>query len=139
MADRDPGCVFCAIVAGEAPASVLWRDDETVAFLDVNPWVPGHALVVPRRHEPELYGLRDEESAAVMRTAVAVAERLRTALQPDGVNLFHATGRAAFQTVFHFHIHVLPRRTDDGIVLPITPRPADRDDLDALAARIRVA
>jgi histidine triad (HIT) family protein len=100
-------CVFCAIVAGRAPAHRLVEDEHTVSFLNIAPATAGHALVVPRRHADGLWDLEDEEHAQVARAAGRVARLLRGALNPAGVNLVHATGEAAWQSVFHFHVHVV--------------------------------
>jgi histidine triad (HIT) family protein len=102
-------CVFCEIVAGRVAAHRLLEDEHTLAFLNIAPATVGHALVVPRRHADGLWDLDDEEHAWVARAASRVARLLRVALAPAGVNLVHATGTAAWQSVFHFHVHVVPR------------------------------
>jgi histidine triad (HIT) family protein len=94
-------CVICAIVAGRAPAHRLLEDEHTVSFLNIAPATPGHTLVVPRRHASGLWDAEDEEHARVARMAGRVARLLRAALDPAGVNLVHATGTAAWQSVFH--------------------------------------
>jgi histidine triad (HIT) family protein len=129
-------CPFCAILVGDLPASVIEQDDAAVAFLDVNPMTRGHTLVVPRRHQPDLYDLAPAEGAAVMAMAVRVARRQRALLEPEGVNLLHATGAAAFQTVFHVHMHVIPRWSDDGFEVHLPRVEMDRPALDDLAARL---
>ena len=108
-------CIFCAIVAGRAPAHRLLEDEHTVSFLNIAPATTGHALVVPRRHADGLWDLEDEEHARVARTAGRVARMLRAALHPAGMNLVHATGTAAWQTLFHFHTHVVPRYRADEL------------------------
>lgn len=131
-------CVFCEIVAGSAPAHIVDEDRHTVSFLDIFPFTHGHALVVPRRHVDDLWGLDEAESAQVMAAARRVAEKMRGALEPDGINLLHATGAEAFQTVFHMHLHVIPRYRADTMTLPPWPKAAaDPGVLEALAARIR--
>ena len=110
-------CVFCAIVAGRAPAHRLLEDEHTVSFLNIAPATTGHALVVPRRHADGLWDLEDEEHAQVARAASRVARLLRVALDPAGLNLVHATGTAAWQSVFHFHTHVVPRYRADELQL----------------------
>jgi histidine triad (HIT) family protein len=109
------GCVFCAIVGGRAPAHHLLEDEHTVSFLNIAPATLGHALVVPRRHADGLWDLEDEEHAQVARAAGRVARLLRAALEPAGVNLVHATGVAAWQSVFHVHLHVVPRYRADEL------------------------
>jgi histidine triad (HIT) family protein len=129
-------CVFCAIVAGRAPAHRLLEDEYTVSFLNIAPATLGHALVVPRRHADDLWDLEDEEHARVARAAGRVARLLRAALEPAGVNLVHATGVAAWQSVFHFHLHVVPRYRADELQVMWQARPAADADLDAVRARI---
>jgi histidine triad (HIT) family protein len=132
-------CVFCAIVTGEAPSETVYTDDACVAFMDVNPWARGHLLVVPRAHAADLWALDEAEAAQLMVAVRRVADLVRRGLEPDGLNLFQASGAAAFQTVFHFHMHVLPRWSGDGIALPILPRPGNRDEIAGAAAAIRGA
>lgn len=135
--ERD--CIFCAIARGEAPAEVLYADGETVAFLDINPAAPGHTLVIPRRHYRNLFDLDPEAGAAVMRTVVRVARALREALRPDGMNMVQANERAGFQSVFHFHVHLVPRWFGDGIAPPWRQRRADAATLQEIGAKIRRA
>jgi histidine triad (HIT) family protein len=130
------GCVFCAIVGGRAPAHRLLEDEHTVSFLSIAPATLGHALVVPRRHADDLWDLEDDEHAHVARAAGRVARLLRVALQPSGVNLVHATGAAAWQTVFHFHTHVVPRYRADELQPPWQSVQAADADLAAVRARI---
>lgn len=117
--------MFCAIVAGRAPAHRLVEDEHTLAFLNIAPATVGHTLVVPRRHADGVWDLEDEEHARVARTASRVARLLRRALEPAGMNLVHATGEAAWQSVFHFHVHVVPRYRADELQLmwqaPVVP------------------
>jgi histidine triad (HIT) family protein len=109
-----------------------------MAFLDLNPIAPGHTLVIPKAHADDLWSADAETAVAVMRSAHRVARRLRTALEPDGLNLLHATGAAAFQSVFHLHIHVVPRWAMDSLVEPpwLQP-PGDPGELAAIASHIR--
>jgi histidine triad (HIT) family protein len=129
-------CVFCAIVAGRAPAHRLLEDEHTVSFLNLAPATEGHALVVPRRHADGLWDLEDEEHARVARMASRVARLLRGALDPAGVNLVHATGEAAWQTVFHFHVHVVPRYHADELQVMWHSVPAPARELAALRTRL---
>jgi histidine triad (HIT) family protein len=132
-------CVFCAIVAGRAPAHRLLEDEHTVSFLNIAPATVGHSLVVPRRHADGLWDLEDEEHARVARAAGRVARLLREALQPAGVNLVHATGVAAWQSVFHFHLHVVPRYRPDELQVMWQATPAADPDLAALRTRVLAA
>jgi histidine triad (HIT) family protein len=135
MADGD--CIFCQIVSGDFPATFVHEDERTVAFMDINPSARGHVLVVPRAHSMDLYDIEPEDLAACMRTAKQVAAKIVDNLDAEGVNILQNTGRAAGQAVFHFHVHVLPRRADDGIRGPLSPRPADPEEIKAAAAAIR--
>jgi histidine triad (HIT) family protein len=133
------GCVFCAIVSGRAPAHRLVEDEHTVSFLSIAPATMGHALVVPRRHADDLWDLEDEEHTHVARAAGRVARLLRVALEPAGINLVHATGAAAWQTVFHFHTHVVPRyRADELQVMWRSVRALDAE-LAAVRTRVMAA
>ncbi|HWD64385.1 MAG TPA: HIT family protein [Solirubrobacteraceae bacterium] len=133
----DPDCIFCQIVAGQIPAQIVAEDERTVSFMDISPGSRGHALVIPRRHARDLWEIEPEELAAVMKAAQRLALRVRERLGADGVNLIHSTGAAAWQTVFHFHVHVLPRYEDDPLRLPWTPAPGDPDEIAALAEQLR--
>jgi histidine triad (HIT) family protein len=133
---RDPDCLFCKIVAGEIPASLVREDDRTVAFMDINPATRGHVLVVPRSHARDLHEIGGQDLAACAAAAQAMAARVQERLGADGVNLLNSCGSAAWQTVFHFHLHVIPRYTGDPLRLPWTPAPGDRDEIGAAAAEL---
>ena len=135
MAQDD--CIFCQIVAGEAPATIVDSDERTVAFMDINPATRGHTLVVPRAHYADLAEIPDDELATCVQAARRLAERAVERLEADGVNLLNAQGRAAWQTVFHFHFHVIPRYEGDPLRLPWTPGPGDPDEIAGTAARLR--
>ncbi len=137
--DPDPSCVFCKIVAGQIPASVVCEDEHAIAFMDIGAVNPGHVLVVAKPHVENIFGLDDALAASVMHTAARVARALQRAFAPDGVNLFQANGAAAEQTVFHFHIHVLPRRSGDGLRLIWPVQNPPRAELETNAARLRAA
>lgn len=133
-------CVFCAIVAGEAPASVVLDEPDVIAFMDIRPFTAGHLLVVPKRHVSGLGGLDPEDGARVFDAGRRIATALRCGDLPvDGVNLFLADGAAAGQEVFHVHLHVIPRRRGDGFGLRGVPRSPNRTVLDGTAAAIRDA
>jgi len=139
MAQTDPSCIFCKIVAGELPSTVVDDDERTVAFMDINPATRGHALVVPRRHATDLLQIADDELAAVAAAAKRLAKRAQSALGADGVNLLNSCGAAAWQTVFHFHLHVIPRYDDDPLRLPWVPGPGDADEIAAAAAALKAS
>lgn len=130
-------CLFCGIVAGEVPAEIVDSDDHTIAFMDINPATTGHALVIPRKHAADLLEISDEDLERCAVAARRLALKMRQTLRPDGFNLINACGAAAWQTVFHFHIHVVPRYADDPLELPWVPSPGDSDEIRATADTIR--
>ena len=135
MAD-DP-CIFCAIVAGEAPATIVDEDEHTVAFMDIHPWTRGHALVIPRKHYTDIHEIPDETLSHVAGASKRLAQRAVDSLGADGVNLLNSAGRAAWQTVFHFHLHVIPRYDDDPLELPIRPQEGDPEEIKQTAEKLR--
>ena len=140
MSASPADCVFCAIVATRAEASLVNEDETAVAFLDINPITPGHALVVPRAHAASLAELDAELGGHLFRVAMRVASALRASpLRVEGVNLFLSDGAAAGQDVFHVHLHVLPRFAGDGLRIAHEAGAPGREALDAQAAAIRRA
>jgi histidine triad (HIT) family protein len=137
MAERDPDCLFCKIVAGQLPATIVAEDERTVSFMDINPATRGHALVVPREHVTDLLAVGEADLSACAAAAKRLAARAKDALGADGVNLLNSCGSAAWQTVFHFHVHVIPRYRDDPLRLPWVPGPGDADEIGAAAAALR--
>jgi histidine triad (HIT) family protein len=134
---RDPDCLFCQIVAGEIPAQIIDENERTVTFMDINPATRGHALVVPRSHAANLLEVDADDLAATALAAQRLAQRVTERLGADGVNLLNSCGSAAWQTVFHLHIHVIPRYTDDPLRLPWIPAAGDSDEIAAAAAELR--
>lgn len=132
-------CIFCAIAAHQQPAEIVYEDERTMAFLDINPANPGHTLVIPKRHAATLFEIDEEDAAAVMRTAVRVARAIRAALAPDGLNLVQSNGRAGGQEIFHLHVHVIPRWVGDGLRLARPPVVRRERPLSEVAAEIRRA
>jgi histidine triad (HIT) family protein len=130
-------CIFCKIVAGELPSETVQEDQHTVAFMDINPWTRGHALVIPRNHSPNIYEVSDEDLQHTTIAAKQLAVRVKERLRCDGVNVLNASEPAAWQSVFHFHMHVIPRYDDDPLELPVRPRQAEPDELAAVAAEVR--
>ena len=131
----DPNCVFCAIVSGAAPASVVHEDEHLIAFCDLMPVNRGHLLIAPKRHATNLAELPEQTGALMFPLAQRLAARIRRSpLRVDGINLVLADGRAAGQTVFHVHLHVIPRLDRDGFALHGGARAATRSDLDEVAA-----
>jgi histidine triad (HIT) family protein len=134
MGEQD--CIFCKIVAGKLPASIVDEDERTMAFMDINPATHGHALVIPRKHAADLLEIEPSELAAVASAAQRLAVRARQRLKADGVNLINSCGAAAWQTVFHFHLHVIPRYEGDPLRLPWLPTPGDPADIAAAASQL---
>jgi len=133
----DPDCLFCKIVAGDVPATIIAEDERTVAFMDINPATRGHALVIPRAHARDVHDIDPEDLAAVAVAAQAVAKRVIERLGADAVNLLNSSGAAAWQTVFHFHMHVIPRYAGDPLRLPWEPASGDMDDIAAAGAQLQ--
>ena len=134
------GCIFCAITARQAEASVVHEDETVVAFLDLNPVTPGHLLVVPREHAVGLEDLDRATSAHVWSVGHDMARALRrSSLGCEGINVLVCDGEVAFQTVFHFHLHVIPRSTGDGWILKAKSPERERSLLDSDAQAIKVA
>ena len=133
----DPDCLFCGIVAGTIPSETIDSDERTVAFMDINPATPGHALVVPREHSADLLEIGEEDLTATVLAAQRLAKRMKDVLNADGINLINSCGSAAWQTVFHFHIHVVPRYDDDPLKLPWVPEPGDSAEIASVAERLR--
>jgi histidine triad (HIT) family protein len=137
--DRDPDCIFCKVLEGEIPSEKVYEDDHTLAVLDINPWTRGHAVVFPKRHAPNLYEIEEAELGHVAHAAKQLAIKLRDTLKPDGINLLQSNEPAAWQTIFHLHVHVIPRYDDDPLELPTRPQPAEPEQLAELAKEINGA
>jgi histidine triad (HIT) family protein len=134
MSDSD--CLFCKIVAGDIPSTRVAEDERTIAFMDINPGTRGHLLVIPRAHSADLLEIEPEDLAACALAAQRMAQRVKDRLGADGVNLVNSCGPHAWQTVFHFHIHVIPRYKGDPLRLPWQPSPGDRDEIAATAREL---
>jgi histidine triad (HIT) family protein len=132
----DPDCIFCRILTGDLPATVVDEDERTIAFMDIAPATRGHALVIPRVHAPDLLTVDIEDLQAVAVAARRLAARAKERLRADGINLLNSCGAAAWQTVFHFHVHVIPRYSDDPLRLPWTPAPGDAGEIAAAAEEL---
>lgn len=135
----DPNCVFCKIVAGQIPCFRLYEDERTLAFMDINPGNPGHALAIAKEHWENLAAMPAPLLGPVLATAQRVAKAIETALRPDGINLLQANGPGAAQSVFHFHVHVLPRRAGDGMKLVWPVKNPPREELARNAELLRAA
>src|SRR3954469_15366826 len=135
MAHED--CIFCKVLAGEIPSERIYEDDHAVAVMDINPWTRGHAVVIPRKHAADLFEIDDDELEHVVVAAKRVATKMRDTLGCDGINLLQSNGRAAWQTIFHLHFHVIPRYDDDPLELPTRPQPAKPEELAEVAGERR--
>lgn len=134
---KDPDCIFCKIVAGEIPCFKLHEDAETISFMDINPVMTGHALIVHKAHHKDLFEIPAENIAAITRTAQKVAKAVQATLTPPGLNLLQCNGPAAKQSVLHFHMHVIPRQTEDGLTMNWELVQGDMEEIGKLADRIR--
>ncbi len=130
-------CVFCRIVAGQIPSTRVHEDEHTIAFMDIGQVNPGHVLVAVKKHAANLFELDDAQAAAVARTSAKVARAIRAAFEPEGLSVYQANGKAAGQTVFHYHVHLLPRHAGDGMELTWPVKNPPRATLEDYAARIR--
>jgi histidine triad (HIT) family protein len=130
-------CIFCKIVAGALPSETVQEDEHTIAVMDINPWTRGHALVIPRNHSRNIYEVGEDDLRHSAAAAKRLSLRMRERLGCDGVNVLNASEPAAWQTVFHFHLHVIPRYDDDPLELPVRPREAERQELARVAEELR--
>jgi histidine triad (HIT) family protein len=129
-------CIFCKIAAREAPAFIVDEDERTLAFMDISPATRGHLLVIPKAHSTDLLEIGQDDLAACAATAKRMTERVNERLGADAVNVLNSCGRAAWQTVFHFHFHVIPRYQGDPLRLPWVPGPGDMGEIEATAAEL---
>ena len=130
-------CIFCLIISGDIPAIKVYEDDQTLSFMDINPGNPGHLLVIPKRHYRNIFDIPAVTAGKIMEVGVKLAGIIRDILNPDGLNLFQSSEAAAFQSVFHFHLHLLPRWEDDSLLLPWKPQPGDMDEIRNVAAQLQ--
>jgi histidine triad (HIT) family protein len=130
-------CLFCGILDGSIPSQQVDSDQLTMSFMDINPATPGHALVIPRAHSPDLLEIEPEDLSACSAAAQRLAKRMKDVLDADGINLVNSCGEVAFQTVFHFHIHVIPRYEGDPLKLPWVPTEGDPDEIATVAQKLR--
>ena len=133
----DADCIFCKIVASEIPCFKVYEDRATLAFMDINPVGDGHVLVIPKAHFATVVAVSEDAIGAVAAAARKVAQAVQAALDPPGLNLLQCNGEAAAQSVQHFHMHVIPRRIDDGLNMNWPIVPGDMDAIAATAERIR--
>jgi len=129
-------CVFCKIVAKQIPATVVHEDEHTLAFMDIGHVNPGHVLIAVKRHAENLYALEEAQAAAIARASVRVARAIQAAFAPAGLSVYQANGKPAGQTVFHYHVHLVPRHEADGMQLTWPVKNPPREKLQEYAARI---
>ena len=132
-------CIFCAIVEGKIPSAKVYEDDHVFAFMDIAPANPGHLLIIPKQHYRNIFDMPADVGSKIMEVAVPLANAIKDALKPDGLNLFQSNEPAAFQTVFHFHLHLIPRWEEDPLRLPWKPSEGDIEEITNIAAKIQQA
>jgi histidine triad (HIT) family protein len=132
-------CVFCKIRDGELPSMRVYEDDRTMAIMDINPVNSGHCLVIVKAHAPTLWEADPTDLQAAITAAQKVGLALRTVVKPDGLNMLQANGAAAFQSVPHYHLHLIPRWYNDGKGFDWTLVPGDRGQIQAIGERLREA
>ena len=130
-------CVFCRIVARQIPATVVCEDEHTIAFMDLGQVNPGHVLVVAKAHVENIFGLEPRQAAAVSAAMLRVARAIRDAFAPHGLSVYQANGKAAGQTVLHYHVHLIPRYDGDGMALSWPVKNPPREKLEEYAAKIK--
>ena len=130
-------CIFCKIANGEIPSATVYEDSICRVILDVNPANKGHALIIPKEHFDNIYSMDAETAAKIFTIATEVAKAQKAELNPDGLNILQNNGEAAGQTVFHFHMHLVPRYIKDNVTMTWIPGKADTEELSALSKALR--
>lgn len=133
----DQDCIFCKIIRGEIPCFKVHEDSDTLTFMDINPIQPGHALVVPKFHSKDITDTPPEWVGKTFAAAGRIASAVQKTLDPFGMNILQANGPGAKQSVFHLHVHVIPRAEDDGLTMNWELEPGDTAEIQALAERIK--
>ena len=132
-------CIFCKIVAGELPSSKVYEDDKLFAFMNLQQKNPGHTLIVPKDHHRNIYDINEDTAAEVGRLSVRMAKAIKAAFNPDGMNVLQNSEPAAMQSVFHYHLHVIPRYTGDDLFAIFRAPAASPDELNANAEKIKAS
>ena len=132
-------CIFCAIIEGKIPSAKVYENDHVFAFMDIAPANPGHLLIIPKQHYRNIFDMPAEVGSKIMEAAVPLGNAIKDAIKPDGLNLFQSNEPAAFQTVFHFHLHLIPRWEEDPLRLPWKPSEGDIEEINNIAAKIQQA
>ena len=130
-------CIFCKIAAGESPSRKIYEDKDLIAIMDLNPTSKGHSLIIPKEHCTNIYDIDEDIAAKVMKTAKKLATKMTVALNCDGFNLLQNNGETAGQTMFHFHMHLIPRYKDaDNNMLKFTSVSFSDEEMDAIRDQI---
>lgn len=132
-------CVFCRIVAGQIPSTRVYEDEQTLAFMDIGQVNPGHVLVAVKKHARNVFELEETQAEAIARAIVKISRALKKTFEPEGLSVYQANGKAAGQTVFHYHVHLLPRHAGDGMELTWPVKNPPRERLEEYAGKIRAA
>lgn len=130
-------CVFCRIVAGQIPSTKVYEDEQVLAFMDLGQVNPGHVLVAVKKHAANLFELEVAQAEAIARATVKISNALKKAFEAEGLSVYQANGKAAGQTVFHYHVHLLPRHAGDGMELVWPVKNPPREKLEEYARKIR--
>lgn len=134
---KDDNCIFCKIAAGEIPSETVYEDEKFRAILDLGPASAGHTLIMPKEHFEDLTKLEDDYAEEVLKVAAKIGKAMKEGLGCEGFNIVQNNGEAAGQTVMHFHIHVIPRYAQGEEMVVWNPKPAKKEELEALGAKIR--
>lgn len=135
----DAECIFCNIVAGEAPATRVFENDAVIGIMDIFPWTKGHCLVIPKNHSANIFEIPEDGAVEVMRAVHRLAPAVKKALGSDGLNLVQSNGHAAWQTVEHFHLHLIPRWYSDSLIPPAVPMEGNSKTIEENARKIVAA
>jgi histidine triad (HIT) family protein len=136
---HDPDCIFCKIIDGDIPSFKVFEDEKTLAFMDINPVNPGHVLVAPKYHAADVMQIPTDWLKATIASAQTVAQAVDKALKPGGINILQSNGAAAGQSVFHLHVHIIPRTVGDKLTFDWGIAPGDMDAIGAVAEQIRAS
>lgn len=134
-------CLFCKIINNEIPSHKIYEDDLVLAFLDINPMSKGHTLVIPKKHFKDIFEIEEQYLERIMSVTKKIAAKMKESLGVDGINLYHASGVHAEQSVFHFHLHIVPRRQDDSICFEcavMTKSTTTEDELKEAASKLKI-
>lgn len=139
LEEINPNCIFCQIVEGTSVSETFYEDDYVIAFMDIFPVTDGHCLIASKVHAESLFDLPEESALAAMRAALKIAPAVMGVTEADGLNILQSNGKAAWQSVDHFHMHLIPRYSDDGFRPPFSPQPGDPSDMKNISQLIKNA